>query len=158
MKNNILPEITNWKLREIIDYVKIVDNDSTDFKQSIIEKFHFPISSELTISTISQSDLNWAKMNDHFNFFFDREGWEDKIKKAFESSQLRNYKRLIITYGWKEPTVSIPMEIFFENWEDFIASTQYETLMFSEDYKLVMEVSRDYHLHSNFFILSDVSK
>jgi hypothetical protein len=155
MSNNILPNIKNWKLKEVIDSVNIVDENSSIFKESIIKKLNLPVSIEFIMSTISNTELDWNKISNYYKFYFDRAGWEKRIGDAFKISELKKSQHLIITYGWEEPTVMIPTELFFDDWEGFIASTHYESLIFSEDYKLIMEISRDYYLHSNFEILKE---
>jgi hypothetical protein len=152
------PSITNWKLREVIQDVEIVDNDSLEYEQSLLEKLLLPKSIDYTGIIRSETIINWTKMSKHYSFFFDLEGWENLIQKAFMTSNLNKVNRLIINYGWEEPAVKIPTELFFEDWEGFIRSMHYEGLMFSDDFNLIMEISKDYYLHSNFFIMEDCNR
>ena len=154
MDNNILPEILNWKLREVISCVKLISSDSSKFKHDILEKLKLPISSGYKFDA-SMTEIDWKNMSKHYYFYFDKVGWEENIKSAFEESKLKETKNLLITYGFKEPVVIIPTKVFLEDWDGFIASTVYQSLMFSEDFKLIMEISRDYYLHSNFEILTN---
>lgn len=149
---NILPDIKNWKLREVIEHVKVVDNNSAEFKYDILRKLKVPLSYENTGLNRKETEIEWGKMSQYYKFFFDKVGIENKILNCLLKSELSKYDSLIITYGWKEPVVMIPTLIFIEDWEGFIRSTFYQTLIFSEDYKLIMEISRDYYLHSNFEI------
>jgi len=150
-KTLILPEITNWKLREVINDVTIVDTNSSIFKHNILEKLQLPIGQGFKCGP-SVTDINWENMSNHYSFYFDKIGWENKIKNAFEQSLLIRAQNLIITYGFSEPTILIPVKVFLDDWDGFFASVRYAALIFSEDYKLIMEVSRDYYLHSNFYI------
>lgn len=154
MDENILKNISNWKLKEVINDVRIVDMDSTKYIHKVLKKLDLP----LVIGNVydrSQTEIDWNKMLVHYKFFFDREGWENRITESFKSSDLAKTEQLIIPYGWEEPTVMIPTKLFFEDWEGFIASTAWQTIIFSEDLKLIMEISRDYYLHSNFPILKE---
>jgi len=154
-KNEIYRDITNWKIREVLNYVQIIDNDSSDFIHKIIQTLQLPKNSDYTGIIRNETIIDWNKLNIHFSFYFDREGWEERIKQSLNES-LKHTSELIITYGYKEPVIMIPTEIFLESWDDFFSSTHYETIIFSKDYKYIMEVSRDYYLHSNFFICKDV--
>ena len=66
------------------------------------------------------------------------EGEEEENKSAFRNSILSRKENLILLYGYKEPAVLVPTNIFIEDWEDFMASSQWEIIIFSEDLKLMM--------------------
>lgn len=150
MDNNT---IKNWKLKEIAEEVLIVENNSISFIEKTLNKLKIEQSFSEYFHN-EESYINWEKMQYHYKFFFDIEGWEEKIKRLLEESQLKNSLKLIITYGVNEPAVKIPTKVFFEDWEGFFASTQWQTLIFSEDFNLIMEVTRDYYIHSNFRIIN----
>ncbi|QMU65412.1 MAG: hypothetical protein GKR88_14715 [Flavobacteriaceae bacterium] len=144
-------EINNWKLKEISEFVTIIAKDSIRERNHLLKELKIPVDSD---SGLYKSDtlINWLSMHKYYKFFFDSEGEEELNEQAFKNSLLSKKENVIITYGWKEPMVKIPTGIFIKDWEDFLASTQWETIIFSEDFELIMEVSRDYHLHSNFKI------
>jgi len=149
------PEIKNWKLREVIGDVEIIAEDSIERRNELLEKLKLPKPDTFIGLNRAETNIDWLKMPQYYKFFFDKEGWEQRIKEWFEQSRLSETEKIIITYGWKEPMIKLPTKIFFEDWEGFFQSTKYETVIFNEDYSLVMEVSRDYYLHSNFEIMPD---
>ena len=142
-------DIKNWKLVEVIDKINIIADDSSDYFDDLVKKLSIPIINHTTINR-THTHINWQKMPGYFKFFLDGEVEENENESAFRNSALSEKENLIILYGWKEPAVLLPTKMFVEDREDFIASTQWEAIMFSEDFELIMEVSRDYHLHSNF--------
>lgn len=146
-------EFNNWKLKEVKDFVEIVAEESIVQRDIIVNELNLPVNKDKD-SGLYRSDtfINWYRMPRYYKFFFDTEGWEKKIEKWFRESELGRTEKIIVTYGWEEPMVKIPTKLFFEDWEGFIRSTLWETIIFSEDFKLIMEVSRDYYLHSNFEI------
>lgn len=146
-------EIKNWKLKEVANYVEIVASDSIQYRDELLNELQLP----QTGAGMYKSDtyIDWMGMPEYYKFFLDIEGWEERIKGYFERSVLSKTEKLIVTYGWKEPMVKIPTQLFLDDWEGFIASTVWETIIFSEDCRLIMEVSRDYYLHSNFKIKDD---
>lgn len=145
-------EIRNWKLKEIAGQYEIIASDSIAYRNKLLQQLNLPKCGENSGLYREDTSIDWSKMPESYKFFFDKEGWEERIKKWFEKSKLGSTQNLLITYGWKEPMVKVPTKLFFEDWEGFIRSTLWETIIFSEDYKLIMEVSRDYYLHSNFKI------
>jgi len=142
----------NWKLKEVAEQIEIVADDSIERINELLDELNLPQSSSLKGLNRAETYIDWSKMSVYHKFFFDKEGFEDRVKEWFNKSELANTKNLIIAYGWKEPMVKVPTKLFIEDWEGFIRSTFWETIIFSEDYKLIMEVSRDYNLHSNFKI------
>ncbi|WP_350290169.1 hypothetical protein [uncultured Croceitalea sp.] len=145
-------DIKNWKLVEVISNIEIVADDSTVYFENLVEKLNIPLTNHIQTNR-ENTQIDWSKLTEYHRFFLDGEGEEEKNTAAFRSSELSQKKNLIFIYGYKEPAVLIPTSIFINDWEDFIASTQWETIIFSEDLELIMEVSRDYNLHSNFKII-----
>ena len=141
----------NWKLREIAGKYEIISEDSAEYRSWILNKLDLPLVDNFSIHR-SQTEIDWKKMAAYYRFFIDGEN-EEFVKKAFEESALAKYKNVILTYGWKEPVVKVSTELFLQDWEGFIRSQIWEGLIFSEDFTLVIESTRDYYLHSNFEIL-----
>ena len=148
-------EIENWKLNEIKGKFEIVAPHSPEWLAMKLKELGIPRLQNVTGLNRKETWIDWNKMPVYHRFFFDLEGWEDKIAEFFARSELKNTSHLIIPYGWEEPVVKIPTELFLEDWEGFLRSTKYETVIFSEDYRHIMEVSRDYCLHSNFRIVPE---
>tara|TARA_R100001377_G_C3151679_1_gene96504 strand:+ start:168 stop:617 length:450 start_codon:yes stop_codon:yes gene_type:complete len=144
-------DIKNWKLEEVINDIAIIDDVSQDYTKRILDKLKIPTTNH-TSTNREFTEIDWKKIGSYHKFFFDNEKEEELNKEAFRNSVLSKKENIIITYGWNEPPIKISTQKFIEDWEDFIASTQWETIIFSEDLELIMEVSRDYNLHSNFKI------
>ena len=149
--DNILPEIKNWKLREVINDVEVLSKDSVAYKENIISNLRLPPFSKFTGSTLTITDIEWSKMFHHYKFFLDDKE-ESLIEKAFRNSELSLYNKIILIYNSDNLVVKIPIELFFKDWEGFTRSQLWEGLIFSDDFKLIMETSRDYYFHSNFKI------
>lgn len=143
--------IENWKLKEVFEQVTILDDSASSFTQDKLQQFGFPEKYNEGLDR-SETHIDWDKISEHHAFFFDYEDSEDPIKKLFENSDLAGYEYLIITYDQDELVVKVPFSIFLDDWEGFVRSTLYNALIFSDDFKLVLEVSRDYYFHSNFKI------
>lgn len=147
-------ELTNWKLKKIENQIEIVAEDSAEYLNEILTSLELPQPDTLTGMNRAETCIDWKEMPEYHKFFFDLEGWEPRIQQYFKKS-LAQINKLIIIYGWKEPTIKVSTDLFIEDWEGFFQSTKYETIIFSEDFKFIMEVSRDYYLHSNFIIKTD---
>lgn len=143
----------NWKLREIAPHVEIIAPDSIQYRNSLLKELGLPKMENPNVVDRSETIINWLQMPQYFKFFFDKEGWEERIQRCFQKSKLSEVERILITYGWKEPMIKVPTSLFFNDWEGFVRSTIWETIIFSEDYNLIMEVTSDYFLHSNFEIM-----
>ena len=144
-------EFKNWKLKEVARYIEVVSHDSDNYFEYLINKLNIPLTDHESTNR-ENTYIDWLKTSNYFKFYFDGDGEEKENEIAFKNSKLNTKDRIIINYGYNEPAVLVPTDIFIEDWEDFIASTQYETIIISEDLELIMEVSRDYYLHSNFRI------
>lgn len=143
----------NWKLKEIEGQFEVISANSIEFIEKILSELNLPTPSEENNGLYSEdTHIDWNKMPTYFNLFFDLEKSEDKVAHMLSNSKISKYENIIITYGWNEPVIKVSTGIFIADWEGFIRSTLWETIIFSNDYKLIMEVSRDYNLHSNFEI------
>ncbi len=143
--------IKNWKLIEVIDDIEVIDELSQKYINRILKEFQIPLTQHTSINR-KFTQIDWENIDKYNKFFLDKEGEEEINQKALQASKLADKDNLIITYGWNEPTIKISTQKFIDEWEDFIASTHWETIIFSDDFELIIEVSRDYNLHSNFKI------
>lgn len=84
---------------------------------------------------------------------FDYENIELEMAGKLRQSLLTQCEFVIITYGWEEPVIKLKTDIFIKNWDEIFSSTKYESIITSVDYRLIMEVTRDFILHSNFKIM-----
>lgn len=144
-------DIKNWKLVEVINDIEIIAGDSDIYFKTIVDKLNIPLTNHTLIDR-ENTQIDWSKYVGYNRFFLDEEGKEKDNEIALKNSILSQKENLIFLYGYKEPAILIPTNIFIKDWEDFIASTQWEAIIFSEDLQLIIEVSRDYYLHSNFKI------
>lgn len=138
---------------EVINFVEIVANDSVDYINIFLHKNGLPTYSNKVKFNRAETYIDWNTMPIKFSFFFDVEGWDEKVRGCLYKSKLRESERLDITYGWKEPVVSIPTKLFIKDWEEFVRSAKYQTLIIDNQHNLIIEVSRDYYMHSNFRII-----
>lgn len=144
-------QIRNWKLKEILNDFELVQMKASEFIESKLNELKFPIKYNEVMNR-SETFVDWDRFSNHFTFFFDFENMESDVKKKLESSSLKTYKNVILTYLQEDVVVKVPFSIFLDDWDGFFSSMFHNGMIFSEDYKLVMEVSRDYYLHSNFKI------
>lgn len=146
-------EIKNWKLKELDGKFEIVHDQSKDYKYSLLDKMDFPLSKNLTGLDRKETIIDWKKVANYHSFFFDGENDEDFIRRSLRASDLNEYNHLIIPYRPKEPVVKVKVEDFLKDWEGFVRSTLWETIIHTEDLNLIIEISRDYFMHSNFKIV-----
>lgn len=145
--------IDNWKLMEVIDDISIVNDDSFKYVNKLFDELDLPKNSFEGINR-KETLIQWSKLPNHYTFHLDN--YDEKfVEMSFGRSKLSEKEKMIITYDWGDPAIIIPTDIFIKDWEGFIASTVWETIMVSEDLELIMEVSRDYLLHSNFPIITN---
>ena len=145
--------ITNWKLLEVLKDVEIVADDVPRYRDQVLEKLNIPTPDTINVLDRSATIIDWTKMPEHWKFSIDNRSLDHKFHKILKRSAIGQTSRVIIEYGVDEPAVSVPTKLFIKDWEDFFASTKWETVIFSEDYKLIIEVTRDFMIHSNFKIL-----
>jgi hypothetical protein len=141
----------NWKLKEALGSFEIINNDSIEYRNIILEELKLPVNNCITGLNRSETLLNWGKIDSYCKFNFDFVD-EEIVKDALQCSSLSKYKSIIMLYGFDEPVVKISTGRFVDEWEEFVRSTKFETIIFSEDFKLIIEITRSYHMHSNFFI------
>lgn len=142
--------IKNWKLKEVIDQIEIVHEDSIKYRDERLKESEIPLVNNLTGIDRSETIIDWSNLEKNYSFNFDNAGEEEIIKNYLEDSELKEVENIIILYGWKEPAVRLPTKLFIFDWEGFIRSTQWETLIFSEDLTHLIEITRDYYMYSNF--------
>jgi hypothetical protein len=101
------------------------------------------------------STIDWNKIDNHFQFFFDFEGNEQEIKNWLKQSDLKNYEYLFTWLSWDDPIIKIKTKDFIDNWEEFNIASGWEGLILTTgDGKLFLEFTDDWkhHLNSNFEI------
>lgn len=145
-------EITNWRFKEFLDELEIIGNNvNNKFEINKITELKLPLKIN-DIYSHDRTTIEWMKMTRCYRFHLD-EYDEDIIKNALIDSELGIYDNIIVVYGW-DPVVRVPVKYFLEDWESFVRSMDWSGLIFSEDYKLIIEFSQNnYYLNSNFEII-----
>jgi hypothetical protein len=99
--------------------------------------------------------VDWNKMDNHFQFFFDYEGNKNEITQWLKESVIGKYSTLLTWLSWEDPIIRVKTSEFIENWEKFNIATGWQGLvLITEDGKFVLEFTDDwkYNLNSNFEI------
>ena len=141
-------EIENWKLKEIIGDFEIIDDNSPEYIADILVKLKLPLVNDY-IPNRSQTEIDWTKMPCYYRFLISDKD-ESLIETLFRKSSIITSKKMILTYGWEEPAIKISTDLFLNDCEGFIRSKLWEGFIFSENFDLIIECTRDYYLHSNF--------
>jgi hypothetical protein len=145
--------INNWKLKELNGKYEIVSSDSIEYERFVFRNNGIPMQENNPEIIGNSTIIDWEKMQIHYCFNFDGIDDNEFIKHSLVNSKLREHKYIIIVYGHNQPAVKIHISDFFNDWEGFVRSTLWESTMFTEDYKLFIEITKDYYLHSNFKIM-----
>ena len=146
-------QILNWKLQQLKGKYRVISTDFIAYRDRLFEKLSLPVDYNQPFFHRGETNIHWEKMPTHYSFFFDYEGNEG-IVQMLKNTPLKNYDEIIVEYPQDDLIVAIDMTVFLEDWEEIFASTLYNSLFFTFDNKLIMEISRDYLLHSNFLINS----
>ncbi|RZK18164.1 MAG: hypothetical protein EOO43_12780 [Flavobacterium sp.] len=131
--------ITNWKLLEIIESVEVIHPKSQLYLNEALKKYP---KKKNDILSSHRTFLEWNSIVGYHRFFLDDKD-ESSVEKCFRHSTLKNFESLILTYGFDEPVVKIPAELFFTEWEEFLSSQKWSGFIFSCDSKIVAECSQD---------------
>lgn len=115
---------------------------------------------ELKVSNSGQnwnedhSQVDWNKMENHYQFFFDFEQNEIVIKDWLKKSELLKYDYVFTWLSWDDPIIKIKTKEFIENWEEVYIASVEGIILTTLDGKLVLEFTDDfkYNLNSNFEI------
>lgn len=101
------------------------------------------------------STIDWTKADNHFQFFFDFENSQDRVREWLNNSVLRQNDTLLTWLSYEDPIIRIKTKDFIENWEEFNVAAGWDGLILTtEDGKYFMEFTDDwkYNLNSNFQI------
>jgi len=145
----------NWKIDELIkEYsIEIIPIASQEFDQNKIISLGFPIKKNDLLS-IHKTLIEWNVTNNYHCFFLD-DYTEEELIVFFKKSILAEYTKLVISFGWNESVAIIPAYLFLNDPLEFFATQFYSGFIYSYDYKLIIEISEDYYIYSNFKIISD---
>lgn len=145
--------VNNWKVEELLrDYsIEIISEPSQEFEDKVINDRKLPTIISHNISN-NQTSIDWEKMDIHHSFSTD-DFSEDFIIQSFQNSELAKYNYIIMPFGWNESVAKIPNKLFIQDPLEFFFSKRWEGFIYSDDFKLIMEISHDYYVHSNFKIV-----
>lgn len=147
--------INNWKLKESIQKVEIVSYEGLKKLQMLLSDRNIQLSNDFNPIIRGSTLLDWSKIEDYQYFSFDDTSIEETLKKMFSVSKLQIAEYLILIYYHDKLAVKIYTDDFVNEWEDFLQSVLYETVIFLDKSDYFMEVTRDYKIHSNFRIWDD---
>lgn len=106
------------------------------------------------------SQIDWNKMKNQYQFFFDYIDNEVEIKDWLKKSELSNYEFVFTWLSWEDPIIKIKTKEFIENWEEVYFASVEGMILTTLDGKLVLEFTDDYkyNLNSNFEIKPNSKK
>lgn len=150
--NNMI--VNNWKIEELLgNYpIEIINEPSQEFDDKILANKKLPTMTHHNISN-SHTSIDWGKVDNYHKFFTDNFD-EEYIIQKIKSSELVKYQYIIMSFGWNESIAKIPSVLFFQDPLEFFFSKRWEGFIYSEDFNLIIELSHDYYVHSNFKIIN----
>lgn len=142
----------NWKIEQLLHFhpIEIIPIASQDFDTKKIKSLNLPIRKNNLLS-IHGTLVEWNKVKNYYNFFLD-DFSDELIIENFKKSCLADYNNLIISFGWNETVAKIPSELFLDDPLEYFATQFHCGFIYSSDFKLIIEISEDYYVHSNFEI------
>lgn len=89
----------------------------------------------------------------HFEFNYYVNGIDEVLKERFRRSSLSDKKRVIMTLGSSWPILKFDVDYFIDNWECLVGYSCDASLVWTEDFQLIMEFNGESGLlFSNFLI------
>ena len=100
------------------------------------------------------SQINWKKIEKHYQFFFDYVDNEIEISDWLKESKLSQYEFVFTWLSWEDPIIKVKTTEFIENWNNVYMASVEGMVLTTSDGKLVLEFTDDYkyNLNSNFEI------
>ncbi len=149
-----MKRIYNRTLLHTLEEVEIVSENAQQLKEHLLDSLEIPSPAVIDAINRSSTEIDWQRMPKYYKLPFDDYS-EDVIVEMLINSRLAASSKVLILFSQLQLFVKVPTDFFIQDWERFFICTGFQTLIFSEDYKQIMEVSRDYYLHSNFKIYDD---
>ncbi|MBK7341195.1 MAG: hypothetical protein IPQ10_09835 [Saprospiraceae bacterium] len=148
-------QFKNWKLLEIQDNIIHIEYDAYQFKKALFKKLNILENNQFNYLDRRETEISWRSMDQYFNFNFDNSILDDKLELMFKKSELKTTNEVLVFYNHENIAIEINTNLLISEWEDFFQSTKFNTIIINRKHHLIMEVSRDYILHSNFKIWND---
>jgi hypothetical protein len=100
------------------------------------------------------SQVDWKKIEKHYQFFFDYVDNEIEISDWLKESKLSQYEFVFTWLSWEDPIIRVKTTEFIENWNNVYMASVEGMVLTTSDGKLVLEFTDDYkyNLNSNFEI------
>lgn len=98
--------------------------------------------------------IDWdLSFNPHFEFNYYVNGINEELKERFRRSSLSYKGKVIMTLGSSWPILKFDVDYFIENWECLVDFSCDASLIWTEDFQLIMEFNGETGLlFSNFLI------
>jgi hypothetical protein len=142
-------EYKNWILKEYSEFITPVFNEfMPSYADFLISKGVYANKDLSKVETF----INWKEYSDCYSFFYYYTGCEEDICNRLKKTSIVKHANLIMDFGKGEPVCKIPINIFIDNWLDFVIGAQYLTTVITEDTSLIMEFVKGDFLNSNFKI------
>ena len=109
---------------------------------------------------IDHSTIDWSKIKNHYQFFFDFENKELEVMNWLNKSELSTFDYLYTWLDWSDPIIKIKTADFIKNWEEFYIASVEGMILTTTDGTRYLEFTDDwkYHLNSNFEIKPNSKK
>lgn len=100
------------------------------------------------------SQIDWNRLENHYQFFFDFEENDIQVQAWLNNSELINHEYLYTWLSWDDPIIKIKTSEFIKKWEWFYIASVEGMILITEDGTKFLEFTDDYkhHLNSNFEI------
>jgi hypothetical protein len=140
-------EIKNWKLVELSDKILSVNDYSHDKLLEISQKQGVPLETHYPFMSRAETEFEWWPGK---NFVFNINSYEAKELTDLINSALTGIEEFVyVIFVHDGIIVELEFLVFSEHVDDLIYSTLFHTIVFGKNHKYLIEVSRDYNLHSN---------
>ncbi|MEM9681128.1 MAG: hypothetical protein AAF901_12470 [Bacteroidota bacterium] len=106
---------------------------------------------------VDHSIIDWNKITNHHQFFFNYDNNEPEITELLSKSDLANFDFLYTWLDFDDPIIKISTSNFIENWEEFYTASVEGMVLVTVDGRRFLEFTDDwkFHLNSNFEIKPD---
>lgn len=145
-------EFKNWKLVELRPKIINIYSDELNFKENLFCEMSISQRKIFEDFDRGETEINWNNFSNYYCFSFDNVVIAERLEMLFKKSDIGLTRTLLIFYNQEKIAIELESKIFFKEWEDIFQSTKYNTIIINKNLNLVIEVTRDYMLHSNFGI------
>lgn len=145
-------KIKNWKLTELSGRYEVISNNGVQFRNEILLDNNIPMPNYVNGLNRSATNIEWSKMPEYYITSIASYNEENSFVERLQKSSITSSEYVIIIYDQEDLAIKIKTSLFVKDVLDFIDSVFNEAIIFSSDFKFIIEISRDYSIHSNFTI------